>query len=45
MYFVRVCIKLYVRISLLYLLFYDLYKFVHCARTKQKAKIKNQRNY
>ena len=27
---------------LLYLLFY---KFVHCARTKQKAKIKNQRNY
>ena len=21
------------------------YKFVHCARTKQKAKIKNQRNY
>lgn len=20
-------------------------KFVHCARTKQKAKIKNQRNY
>ena len=42
MYFVRVCIKLYVRISLLYLLFY---KFVHCARTKQKAKIKNQRNY
>ena len=44
MYFVRVCIKLYVRISLLYLLFYDLYKFVHCARLS-KNKNKNQRNY